>query len=165
MKELYIIRHAKSSWSKPNLSDMERPLNKRGIHDAPKMAEILNKKLEGKLDLIYSSPAARAISTAQVFQSAFMNIKEIDVRTDIYNASIEDVMHIIQTTDNDKINIAIFGHNPTFTYLLNYLASANIENLPTCGIAILTLNSDNWEDLHPTNIQLKELLLPKKLLY
>ena len=165
MKELYIIRHAKSSWAEAKLKDIDRPLNKRGKHDAPKMAESLFEKTQGKLELIYSSPANRAHTTAKEFHLRFNIDADIDIRNDIYYGDMEDVIDIIKETDNKYSIIAVFGHNPTFTYLLNYLASANIDNLPTCGIAILQIDIDEWKDLSPEVISLKDLLLPKKILY
>lgn len=165
MKQIYIIRHAKSSWKELNMKDIDRSLNKRGLHDAPKMAQQLFDRTHGELDLIYSSPANRALTTAKEFHSKFKFENDIDIRNDIYHGDMEDVIHIIKETDEIHDTIAIFGHNPTFTYLLNYLASANIDNLPTCGIAILSFNSDKWSNLDPSKIVLTELMLPKKLLY
>ena len=69
MKNLYLLRHAKSSWDNPGLSDKDRPLNKRGLHDAPMMGERFRERGES-LDLVFSSPARRAHTTAQLFCDA-----------------------------------------------------------------------------------------------
>jgi len=164
MKHLYIIRHARSGWAASGESDIDRTLDERGKLDAPKMAELLHKLTDGRLDLIYSSPATRALTTAKAFHNKFELKTAIDIRTDIYNGDIEDILNIISETEDNYESIAIFGHNPTFTYLLNHLASANIDNLPPCGIGVMKLNLQNWNQLAPNIIELKDVLSPEKLL-
>ena len=165
MKQFLIIRHAKSSWTDMNLKDIDRPLNKRGLHDAPKMAVIIKNNNVIKLEYIYSSPANRALTTARQFHETLEIKNEIDIRLDIYHADYEDLIHIMENT-NDSINsFAIFGHNPGFTYLVNHFAKTNIENLPTCGIAHFQTSATSWLDLSPENTQLVNLMFPKKLIY
>ena len=86
MKKLFLIRHGKSSWSNPDLQDFDRPLNKRGIRDAPFMAKMLVGK-GVKPDLIVTSPANRAISTAKQF-AAEQGILHDDlvIKHEIYEA-------------------------------------------------------------------------------
>ncbi|MBK9061174.1 MAG: histidine phosphatase family protein [Flavobacteriales bacterium] len=72
MRTLYIVRHAKSSWADPGMSDFDRPLNERGMHDAPMMAERFDGRLE-PVDLLMSSPAKRALTTANFFAAALEN--------------------------------------------------------------------------------------------
>lgn len=165
MKQFLIIRHAKSSWSDMNLKDIDRPLNKRGLHDAPKMADIIKNIESINIDLIYSSPANRALTTAKQFHQTLDLKSEIDVRLDIYHADFNDLLHIIENTDDSIDCFAIFGHNPGFTYLVNHFYKKGIENLPTCGIAHFTTEASSWLELNPDNTQLKALMFPKKLIY
>ncbi len=165
MKQFFIIRHAKSSWSDLNLKDIDRPLNKRGLHDAPKMADYLQKRPKVAIEHIYSSPANRALSTAKIFHEKLQISNEIDVRSDLYHAIVEDILYIIKNTDISINSFAVFGHNPGFTHLVNHFAQLNIDNLPTCGIAHFEADIKKWEDLHPSNSNLIELMFPKKLIY
>ena len=165
MKQFFIIRHAKSSWSDLDLKDIDRPLNKRGSHDAPKMADYLLKVPKVAIEHIYSSPANRALSTAKIFHEKHSISDDIDIRKDLYHANVEDILYIMESTDIKINSFAIFGHNPGFTHLVNHFSKMNIENLPTCGIAHFETDIKNWEDLHPSNTILKELMFPKKLIY
>ncbi len=163
MKHLYLIRHADSSPASLRMDDRNRHLSEMGKKDAKTMSMHLSSYLDATLDLIYSSPAKRAKSTAQIFHAQFELTQSIDLRTEIYNGDLEDILHIITTTDNINNNIAIFGHNPTFTYLINHLASANIGSLPTCGIAELTIKVDDWMKVEPNIIELKSVISPKSI--
>src|SRR4051812_17083099 len=100
MKELLLIRHAKSSWNDPSQNDIDRPLNKRGHKDAPEMAEhLLDKKI--KIDAFLSSPAERAISTCIYFAKAYdVRKKEIIKVQDLYNAQVENFYKVIIEVDN-----------------------------------------------------------------
>lgn len=165
MKQFLIIRHAKSSWSDMGLKDIDRPLNKRGLHDAPKMADILSKIDTFKLEYIYSSPANRALTTAKQFHKTLDVKKEIDIRLDIYHADVSDLLHVLENTDDEINCFAIFGHNPGFTYLVNHFYQEGIENLPTCGIAHFQTEASSWLDLNTENTKLVSLMFPKKLIY
>lgn len=165
MKQFLIIRHAKSSWSDLSMKDIDRPLNKRGHHDAPKMADLLRKERKVNLQYVYSSPANRALTTAKVFHEKLEILREIDIRKDLYHANVEDILYIMESTDMNIDSFAIFGHNPGFTYLVNHFSKMNIENLPTCGIAHFEANIEEWGELHPDKVNLIELMFPKKLIY
>lgn len=165
MKHFLIIRHAKSSWSDLGLKDIDRPLNKRGLHDGPKMANYIKEIDSINIDFIYSSPANRAFTTAGYFHKAFELEGPIDKRLDIYHADMEDLIHIIQNTDDSIQSFAIFGHNPGFTYLVNHFSKKQIDNLPTCGIAHFESEANSWSDVDPTNTKLLHLLVPKKTIY
>lgn len=143
MKELIIIRHAKSDWENSSLKDFDRPLNKRGIANAPEMAERLVKR---KIypDLIVSSPALRAITTANYFADAWkIDRNNIKLAPEIYEANKETIFKTI-TQFNDNYNrIAVFGHNPGLTDLINYL-NGHIYEMPTCGVCYLQFKIDSW---------------------
>ena len=104
MKTLYLNRHAKSSWENNNLSDFDRPLNERGKRDAPLMGKILSKKIK-KPDIIYSSPANRAITTARIISDCFeYDLKNIIEDQNIYESAVSSILKIINNT-NDKYEI------------------------------------------------------------
>lgn len=164
MKTLYLIRHAKSSWENRNLSDFERTLNDRGKRDAPFMAEILKKK-SPEIDLIISSPANRALSTAKIFSEKFgITEDKIVKKENIYEADRSDLLEILLETDNKVNNLVLFGHNPGITYLSNYLCDFETDNIPTCGIICMQLDFDSWKYLGNKSCNFKFFEYPKKYL-
>lgn len=163
MKELFLIRHAKSSWSNPGLDDIDRPLNKRGKRDAPFMAQHL-RNLGIKLSHIISSPANRAFTTAMAFYEEFEKdgvLKEKE--QDLYFVSESDWLHLINSLEEDVLCPAFFSHNPTITYFANNFATDLIDNVPTCGIIHLVSPVDKWGDLHYDNTNVKAVYFPKAI--
>ena len=156
MKTLLIIRHAKSSWDIGSLSDFERPLNDRGKKDAPEMAKrLLNKKI--LIDVFISSPAKRAKKTAEFFCSVY-NRKEEDIIfiSALYHASATTFYETVEQINDTFTSAALFSHNPGITTFANELIqSVNIDNMPTCGIFAIKIDSDNCKDFRKSK---KELL-------
>ena len=147
MKTLYINRHAKSSWDSTSLSDFDRPLNKRGERDAPLMGNVLSKLVQAP-QTIYSSPANRAITTAKIIAAAFnYEINNIIEDQKIYEAGVSDLMKIINNTSDNYDTIMLFGHNPTFTTISNYLSDKYIDNLPTSGFVKIDFPLNSWKDI------------------
>ncbi|MEJ7625544.1 MAG: histidine phosphatase family protein [Ferruginibacter sp.] len=147
MKSLYLVRHAKSSWSDFELSDFDRPLNERGKSDAPEMAKRLLKK-NIKIDTFVSSPAKRAKKTAILFceQYEFSENKIIYVDS-LYHASDNVFYEVIGGLQNKLNDVALFSHNPGITDFVNSLCKGiRIDNVPTCGVFGITLAINNWKD-------------------
>ncbi len=164
-RQFFIVRHAKSSWKDPSLTDKDRPLNKRGKHDAPKMAEHLRDQLNLQPDLIISSPANRALTTAKIFHKVLGPQNDIDIQMDLYHASTSDIDHVIHTCNDEFQKIMIFGHNPGFTYYVNRFTNDFLDNLPTCGVAQIRCTSTSWSEMNEENSRLMNLYFPKQLFY
>ena len=130
-KTLYIARHAKSSWDDASLSDFERPLNKRGKRDAPFMTNLLKDK-SIKPDLILSSPAQRAKTTAKHYHEALGGELQYDER--IYEASLMSLIYLLQETFEKVDTLMIVGHNPGLTALNDRLSNKSIFNIPTAAV-------------------------------
>ena len=146
MKSLSIIRHAKSSWSSQVATDLERPLNKRGRRDGPIMAKRFAARHES-LDLLVSSPAARAFSTALYFADALgLGDDEVLVEEGLYHAGTRDVLRFIGMLDDSINRAALVAHNPTLTDLVNTLSDLQLTNLPTCGVVDLIFESESWRE-------------------
>jgi phosphohistidine phosphatase len=144
MKTLICIRHAKSSWANPGMSDYDRPLNERGEKDAPMMAERLLKR-NIKLDLLVSSPAKRARTTCRSFAKAYNLEKDgIQFKEDLYLALPEVFFKIISGIDDEVKHIAVFAHNPGITDFVNRLTNYRIDNMPTCAVFAVKINTDKW---------------------
>lgn len=147
MKRLYVIRHAKSSWSDPGLSDFERPLNKRGKRDAPFMAARL-KEGGAKPDMIVSSPARRAAKTARAIAKALgFPEKRITEVITIYEASLQSLVAVVRELPDDCREVIMVGHNPGFSDLVGYLASDSSIYMPTCAVCCVDLDVESWADV------------------
>ncbi|MEZ4949925.1 MAG: histidine phosphatase family protein [Saprospiraceae bacterium] len=162
MKTLFLIRHAKSSWDNPALDDFDRPLNKRGLKDAPFMAALIEAK-NYIPDKIVSSPANRAITTARYFANAF-NIpsEKILLNESIYEAYPDTLSKIIHQLDDAWDTVFLFGHNPGFTELANRYSNAFISNIPTCGIVRIMANVEEWENFVPGKARVTDMFTPKE---
>lgn len=147
MKTLTIVRHAKSSWDNPGLGDRERPLNKRGERDAPVMGQRI--AAAGiRPSLILSSPAVRAWTTARIVAQALAYPLEFLQREKaLYLASVNDILDVIIAQDNGFNSLMLFGHNPGFTELANFLSPRLTGNLPTAGVVSVSFDQDDW-NLH-----------------
>ncbi len=162
MNTLYLIRHAKSSWDYPELRDVERPLNKRGRRDAPFMASLLKGK-GVQPDLLVSSPATRAYSTAVYFAEALDYPAEaIRVVPTIYHGGEEDVLQYVRQLDDRYHTVLLFGHNPVLTALANRFSQTYISNVPTCGIVRIDSPHTTWSNFSKTDARMVEFLYPKQ---
>ncbi|MFL3026848.1 MAG: SixA phosphatase family protein [Candidatus Neomarinimicrobiota bacterium] len=147
MKSLFLTRHAKSSWDHPGLSDIDRPLNSRGKKAAPRMGELIHKKKDIP-NILISSPAHRAFSTAKAFAETFGYLEnDIIINNTIYGAGPYQLLDIVKAQDDLYHSIMLFGHNPTFTTFANMLSNENIFNVVTCGVVRIDFNIQNWVDI------------------
>ena len=162
MKNLFLTRHAKSSWGNPGLADIDRPLNERGKKAAPFMGKLIVDKGE-KPDLLISSPANRALSTAKAFGGA-MGLVENDIIIDrtIYGAGTQQLLELVQDQDDLYKSIMLFGHNPTFTSFVNLLTGNNIMNVVTCGVIRIDFEFSSWTDIDFGSGRLAYYEYPKK---
>ncbi len=162
MKHLTIVRHAKSSWQHPELADRDRPLNKRGARDAPMMGQRLA-EWGYRPELILSSPATRALTTATVFAEALgCSPADIEIDERIYGAGVAGLIRLVQEVDDGVERVMLFGHNPDLTGLVNRLARVSLDNLPTCGVAQLEFAFDTWAELGSQLALRADIDYPKK---
>ena len=163
MKRLTLIRHAKSSWKYPGLADFERPLNKRGERDAPRMGRWLASR-NSRPEALVSSPAERAAATARVIASELgLDPREICFDERIYLAGVWALFDVVHDFDDQIGEVFLFGHNPGMTDFCNDLTAAGIENLPTCGVTRISLAVECWAEIGVDSGQLIEFCYPKKL--
>ena len=146
MKQLLIIRHAKSSWSTPGQNDFDRPLNERGQRDAPMMAKrLLDRKI--LIDTFVSSPANRALTTASYFADAYRVAKAaIKTFPQLYHAPAAIFFEVISKIEDGITTTAVFSHNPGITSFVNELTTTTIDNMPTCAIFAIKAECDHWKD-------------------
>lgn len=164
MKHLFFVRHAKSSWADPYLSDHDRPLNSRGKRDAPLMAERLA-ATKVRADGVLVSSAKRAKKTAKVFREAFgLSKDQVIVQEELYHASPKTIQRAIRQLPDNWKTVLVFGHNPGFTELANLLKNDEyIGNVPTCGIVGAAADVKAWEDFQLSEAKRTSFLYPKQV--
>ncbi|HEY0977081.1 MAG TPA: histidine phosphatase family protein [Flavobacteriales bacterium] len=145
MRTIYLVRHAKSSWADPGMADFDRPLNERGLRDAPVMAERFLERNE-PVDLLVSSPAARALATARCFANV-LGIERIVEVERIYEAHQKALRGVLEELPDEARHVMLFGHNPGFTVLAEELSGERIGDLPTCAIVRIDLMADRWREV------------------
>jgi len=162
-KLLILVRHAKSSWKNLELSDFDRPLNKRGLRDAPEMGHRLASKYSAP-DHFASSPAARAWATAKLIANAwnFPEDKLLPLPA-AYEASASTLLGIVSEFPSEAKSAVLAAHNPSTTILVNFLTGSDIPNVPTCGVAVIHFPIANWEEIAEGGGELVEYDFPKNL--
>ena len=161
MKTLFLVRHAKSSRDDPSLPDRSRPLDDRGKQDAPMMGKRLAKR-DVKPDLLVSSPALRALTTAQLIAGELgYQRKDIVVDDRLYASSPDDLLAVIRALDKKLGRVMLFGHNPEFTELAHRLSSEIID-MPTCAVAEFSFDTKAWPDVGDVEPAKAVLDYPKK---
>jgi phosphohistidine phosphatase len=146
MKKLIIVRHAKSSWTNIGMSDFDRPLNERGNKDAPEMANRLFKR-NINIDAFVSSTANRAFTTATYFAKAFgKNQAAIMAVPKLNHAAPATFYNVIESLNDDFNTVILFSHNPGITDFVNELTTTSIDNMPTCGVFAVHVETNSWTD-------------------
>lgn len=144
MSTLILVRHAKSDWGSPHLDDHDRPLNERGMTDAPVMARRLAAELEAsgtRVDAILTSTALRAATTADFFGAALGVTPEPDA--DLYGAPAR--MLLAAAVAREAGAVVVVAHDPSMTVLADRLSGGGIGYMPTCAVATFHWDTDNWD--------------------
>lgn len=164
MKQLFLIRHAKSSWDVPSISDHDRPLNGRGERDAPRMAAAL-KQRELMPDQILSSTALRALNTASIIaQELGYSSSNIQTESDLYLASARTILTCVQKLDEELSTVFVFGHNPGMHEAAMRLTSdLRLSEFPTLAVARIEFDLEFWGEVDWNTGRLVELLIPRAL--
>lgn len=157
------MRHGKSSWDNPGLSDIERPLKSRGIKEAALVSKKLS-KLKAVPDLIMTSPATRARDTAIIVaQHLGVDLQKLQIEPSIYGAGVQDVLRVLSYVSSDPETIMVFGHNPTFTQVVNHFQAEFLDNLPTCGCYGFEMDIESWDQLLEAKASTWFNIIPSKL--
>lgn len=161
MRNLYLVRHSKSSWKNLSLNDFDRPLNKRGKKDALLMGDYLTMK-KVDIDLIISSPAKRTLETLNLLAEKISFNERVQFEQLLYEANLKKIFSVIRNIDEQIQNVMLIGHNPALTILANYLLKENIDNIPTSGIVAIKF-ALTWKDISKNCGTLLFFEYPKKL--
>jgi phosphohistidine phosphatase len=161
MKFLTLIRHAKSSRDAP-VSDELRPLNARGLQNAPAMGKYLDATFRFAPDIIVSSPAVRAMHTAQLIADA-IGIKEWKIKEDqrIYEAPVPSLLAVIRDQPDEFAHVCLVGHNPGMENLTNWLCGSHaVVDVVTCAVLMLELDIASWQQADEGKARLREYVYP-----
>jgi phosphohistidine phosphatase len=165
---LYLIRHAKSSWSDPTLPDQERPLARRGRRDANRIAKHLL-RLGIMPELVLCSPTQRTRETLELVRPALGTTATVRLEAELYAASAETLLERLRAVPEEVASVMLIGHNPGLHDLALLLASAGTElerleaKFPTAALATLTLPRATWRRLSQADAVLAAYVVPKQL--
>ena len=162
MKTALILRHAKSSWDNMHQPDHQRPLNKRGQRDAPRMGElILREQLTP--DTIVSSTAQRARETAEAVAAASQFAGDILYDDNLYLAPPQVYLDLLQAMPDEKQRVLLIGHNPGLEELVSRVTEQP-TTMPTAALAHLQWELDCWQDLAQADTAtLRDFWTPREL--
>lgn len=153
MKRLTLMRHANAQWKDPQISDFDRPLNRRGLSEAEAMSR---RFIELKLipTIVLTSSARRALQTAEIVARE-LGVPPRNMRTDesLYLAPAADILRLIQTTGPRIPHLVIIGHNPGITDVINLLAPSSHVDLATAAMCSLTFDARTWAEVKPGNLR------------
>ncbi len=163
-KQLLVMRHAKSSWNQVGLSDYQRPLNERGLSDAPRMAEFVRQQ-NCLPNLIASSTAVRARQTTELFVAACpdqsISLLWVD---EFYHAPPRVYLNYLTTLESDNLDtVMLVGHNPGLEELVAGLAGQS-HHFPTAAIAHFQVDISVWSEFTASVCELVSLWRPKEVL-
>jgi phosphohistidine phosphatase len=161
VKKLVLIRHAKSLRDGTVLRDIDRPLNDRGLRDAPFMAARFAQSLGDGVDLFVISPAKRTTDTAGFFDRAMGRKVARKQEAGIYEASLGDLIRVVEQLPDEAKCVVMFGHNPGFSMLVEYLSGEWVD-MPTCAIAVLEMHLQEWKETARGVASLVDFDYPKK---
>ena len=161
MKKLLLVRHAKSSWDDPSISDFDRPLNDRGKKDAPEMAKRLSEK-KIKIDALVSSPAKRAKQTCKHFAKELdFKKKNVVLEPRLYEATEGNFYEVVKSFKDKWDSVAIFSHNPSISSFANSLTKTKVDDMPTCSIFAVEIDVKKWKDFREAKKEFLFLDYPK----
>jgi len=159
MRTLYLLRHAKSSWSDASLRDFDRPLNDRGREAAKRIGERLASE-SLSAPFVICSPALRTRQTAEiVFESSGLSAEQ-RFEERVYEASLRDLLQVVSEIHDDKHVAIVIGHNPGLEELLAFLTGES-RRMPTCALAKVTFDVASWRDVSSGGQKLEWFITPK----
>jgi phosphohistidine phosphatase len=162
MKQIFLLRHAKSDWSTLGQQDFERPLVKRGINDALLISQYIQDK-KHSVDAVFCSSAVRTKETFDLCAHSFnFSIEKATYLDELYFGSVDKAIKLIKGQNNDLSSVLLVGHNPTMHILLEEITGKTIDSFSTCALAQICIEN-SWKDLSLKNCELKSFIRPKEL--
>lgn len=162
-RRLIVMRHAKSSWETDAESDHERPLNKRGRRDAPRVAAHLC-ELQWQPQLVLSSDSRRTTETFELMKSEFSEEVVVDFLPSLYHAGVEEFLEEIVRVDDKVVDVMVLGHNPGWESVVQWLSGEGVS-MTTANAALLEGSGESWSEGVATSElwSLREVIRPREL--
>ena len=164
VKQLLIVRHAEAQESQAEQRDFDRDLTPRGYQDAVRVGDFL-KQQSWQPELIISSEAVRAKATAQMIAEQIRYTQQrIQTNQDLYDGSPRTFLSVINEQNENLDRIMTVGHNPTVSYLLEYLTGDEVGSLVPAGMALVQLTVEKWAEVSQRTGSLLWNKLPENLI-
>jgi phosphohistidine phosphatase len=157
------MRHAQSADKQPAQADKDRELTMKGMQEATRVGRYLfsQKKIP---KIIFASTANRANTTAKIISDVLkIDSEKIIDEADLYDASVRTFLEFIKQFNDETSAIMCVGHNPTISYLAEYLTKAEIGDMPPAGLAIVRFTSARWGECDSGSGSLDEFITPDSL--
>jgi len=164
MKTLFLIRHAKSSWSVPNTSDFERSISKKGKKDINTIGSYLS-LIGVKPQLILSSCALRAQQTTDLLAEKISFKGEKYYLQELYLTGLNAIKEIIHIQDDSVDSIFLIGHNPQLHELANSIIDEHISKFPSLGVIAIDFDIECWSEIENIKGQIDFFIFPKQFKY
>ena len=163
LKNLYLVRHAKAQQQSIDNTDFSRELADRGLRDASLVGSYF--KEQGFLvDMIISSPAARALATAELMaQQMGYKLESIHTNEELYMASVRTFLQVVNQLKDNWDSVMITSHDPTVTYLGEHLSNAEVGHMPTGSAMAISFDTDSWEEISENSGSLVSFITPRKI--
>lgn len=162
-KTLYLIRHAKAQQQSIDNRDFSRELADRGMRDASLVGSYF-KQHGYSVDMFISSPAARALVTAELMaQQIEYRLEAIHTNEELYMASVRTFLQVVNQLKDDWESVAITSHDPTVTYLGEHLSNAEVGHMPTGSVMVIKFDTDHWAEISENTGSLEEFITPRKI--
>ena len=162
-KKLFLVRHAKAQQQSIDNSDFSRELADRGLRDASLVGSYFMEQ-GYQVDMIISSPAARALATAELMaQQMEYKLAGIHTNEELYMASVRTFLQVVNQLKDEWQGVMITSHDPTVTYLGEYLSNAEVGHMPTGSAMVINFDTDNWAEISEKSGSLEAFITPRKI--
>jgi phosphohistidine phosphatase len=149
MKTLILMRHAKADPQDLLCKDYDRKLQSRGISEAKNAGRMLLKR-KLMIDKLISSPAIRAIQTAEIIRKKLgKNLKSWSIRQGVYSSDSEEIKKMICQTSRTVNSLMLIGHNPVLDEIASLLSN-HAYHLKTAEIVLFKFKEDEWSEIFKT---------------
>ncbi len=160
---LYLLRHAESQEKQIGQADKDRMLTQQGVRDVLLLGSHLRQQ-KVSIDVIFSSIAERAHTTAQLLADSLkIDPDKLVLEDELYDASVRTFLHFIQSIEDEYHHIVCVAHNPTISYLAEYLTKAEIGSMVPAGLSMIKINGASWKDVQEHSCELQDYVYPELL--
>jgi phosphohistidine phosphatase len=155
VKQLYLLRHAQTLEKRQDEKDIERMLTPIGFQNANRMGmNLKNKKVQP--DIIICSAATRTQQTAEsIAEHVFYDANKVHINSEVYDASIRTLLTVVNNLKEEWKTVVLIGHNPSISYLAEYMTGEAVGNMSTCGLVHIDFNLDSWQEVSEGNGEFK----------